>query len=186
MKPLHVIVLSILVGVGFFVTYALRGDVLPGIVGGILAAFASGWLAFRWLLADTRSRGLPLILETPQKLPEIDDGRIGLAGFSNGMWSAPMIAARHGAAFLSSVSPLRLAPAFAFAGRADELAMLKALLPRTAAEGRRAAPVAGEAGSGKGRLVRELAHEVASEGATVLYELTLDSGSRLACRRAPA
>jgi hypothetical protein len=38
MKPLHVIVLSILVGVGFFVTYALRGDVLPGIVGGILAA----------------------------------------------------------------------------------------------------------------------------------------------------
>jgi hypothetical protein len=38
MKPLYVIVLSILVGVGFFVTYALRGDVLPGIVGGILAA----------------------------------------------------------------------------------------------------------------------------------------------------
>ena len=38
MKPLHVIVISILVGVGFFVTYALRGDVLPGIVGGILAA----------------------------------------------------------------------------------------------------------------------------------------------------
>ena len=47
--------------------------------------------------------------------------------------------------------------------------MLKALLPRTAAEGRRAALVAGEAGSGKSRLVRELAHEAASEGATVLY-----------------
>lgn len=29
--------------------------------------------AFRWLLADHRSRGVPLILETPQKEPEIDD-----------------------------------------------------------------------------------------------------------------
>jgi DNA-binding CsgD family transcriptional regulator/tetratricopeptide (TPR) repeat protein len=47
--------------------------------------------------------------------------------------------------------------------------MLKALLPRTPAEGRRAALVAGEAGSGKSRLVRELAHEVAAEGVTVLY-----------------
>jgi deoxyribonuclease-4 len=29
--------------------------------------------AFGWLLADPRSRGVPLILETPQKRPEIDD-----------------------------------------------------------------------------------------------------------------
>lgn len=29
--------------------------------------------AFGWLLADPRSRGVPLILETPQQLPEIDD-----------------------------------------------------------------------------------------------------------------
>lgn len=65
--------------------------------------------------------------------------------------------------------PLRLAPAFAFAGRADELATLTALLPRTPAEGRRAALVAGEAGSGKSRLVRELAHAVQAEGVTVLY-----------------
>jgi DNA-binding CsgD family transcriptional regulator len=65
--------------------------------------------------------------------------------------------------------PLRLSPTFAFAGRARELAALRALLPRTAGEGRRAALVAGEAGSGKSRLVRELAHEVAAEGATVLY-----------------
>ncbi len=64
--------------------------------------------------------------------------------------------------------PLRLSPAYAFAGRARELAALRALLPRTAAEGRRAALVAGEAGSGKSRLVRELAHAVAAE-ATVLY-----------------
>jgi hypothetical protein len=38
MKPLHVIVLAVLIGAGFFATYAARGDVLPGIVGGILAA----------------------------------------------------------------------------------------------------------------------------------------------------
>jgi uncharacterized protein len=37
------------------------------------------------------------------ELPEIDAGRIGLAGFSNGMWSAPMVAARRGAAFLTGV-----------------------------------------------------------------------------------
>lgn len=36
-------------------------------------------------------------------VPEIDGGRIGLAGFSNGMWAAPMIAARHGAAFLTGI-----------------------------------------------------------------------------------
>jgi uncharacterized protein len=35
--------------------------------------------------------------------PAIDADRIGLAGFSNGMWAAPMIAARHGAAFLAGV-----------------------------------------------------------------------------------
>ena len=65
--------------------------------------------------------------------------------------------------------PLRLTPAFAFAGRARELATLRALLPRSAGEGRRAAFLAGEPGSGKSRLVRELAAEVAAEGATVLY-----------------
>jgi DNA-binding CsgD family transcriptional regulator len=65
--------------------------------------------------------------------------------------------------------PLTLSPSFAFAGRARELAALRALLPRTVGEGRRAALVAGEAGSGKSRLVRELAHELAHEGATVLY-----------------
>ena len=65
--------------------------------------------------------------------------------------------------------PLRLTPTFAFAGRARELATLRALLPRSAGEGRRAAFLAGEPGSGKSRLVRELAGEVAAEGATVLY-----------------
>jgi DNA-binding CsgD family transcriptional regulator len=65
--------------------------------------------------------------------------------------------------------PLRLSPAFAFAGRTHELAALRALLPRSAGEGRRAALVAGDPGSGKSRLVRELAREVSAEGATVLY-----------------
>src|SRR5262245_5552934 len=65
--------------------------------------------------------------------------------------------------------PLRLTPTFAFAGRAHELATLRALLPRTPGEGRRAALVAGEPGSGKSRLVRELARVLADEGATVLY-----------------
>ena len=65
--------------------------------------------------------------------------------------------------------PLRLSPAYAFAGRARELAQLRALLPRAVGEGRRAALVAGEPGSGKSRLVRELAAELANEGATVLY-----------------
>ncbi len=65
--------------------------------------------------------------------------------------------------------PLRLSPAFAFAGRTRELATLRALLPRSAGEGRRAALIAGDPGSGKSRLVRELAGEIAGEGAAVLY-----------------
>lgn len=64
---------------------------------------------------------------------------------------------------------LRFSPTFAFAGRARELATLRALLPRSAGEGRRAAFVAGEPGSGKSRLVRELARDVAEEGGIVLY-----------------
>jgi DNA-binding CsgD family transcriptional regulator len=65
--------------------------------------------------------------------------------------------------------PLRLSPTFAFAGRTHELATLRALLPRAAGEGRRAALVAGDPGSGKSRLVRELARDVHAEGACVLY-----------------
>lgn len=65
--------------------------------------------------------------------------------------------------------PLRLPPSFPFAGRSGELATLSALLPRAAAEGRRAALVSGEPGAGKSRLVRELATVLAQEGAFVLY-----------------
>src|SRR5262245_23331012 len=66
-------------------------------------------------------------------------------------------------------APLRLMPAFPFAGRERELAALRALLPRSLSEGRRAAVLAGEPGSGKSRLVRELAHDVARDDALVLY-----------------
>ena len=65
--------------------------------------------------------------------------------------------------------PLRLAPSFPFVGRPRELATLRSLMPWAASEGRRIALVAGEAGSGKSRLVREFAQEAAAAGALVLY-----------------
>jgi DNA-binding CsgD family transcriptional regulator len=65
--------------------------------------------------------------------------------------------------------PLRLPPPSPFVGRSAELAALRVLVPREAGERGRLALLGGEAGSGKSRLVRELAHEVASEGVLVLY-----------------
>jgi len=65
--------------------------------------------------------------------------------------------------------PLRLSPSSPFVGRSAELATLRALLPREAGERGRLALLGGEAGSGKSRLVRELAHEVSREGVLVLY-----------------
>ena len=65
--------------------------------------------------------------------------------------------------------PLRLAPSFPFVGRPRELATLRSLMPWAASEGRRIALVAGEAGSGKSRLVREFAQEAAAGGALVLF-----------------
>jgi DNA-binding CsgD family transcriptional regulator/tetratricopeptide (TPR) repeat protein len=63
----------------------------------------------------------------------------------------------------------RLVPSYPFAGRSRELGALRALLPRAEGEGRRAALVTGDAGSGKSRLVRELAHELAADDVLVLY-----------------
>ena len=65
--------------------------------------------------------------------------------------------------------PLSLPPTSPFVGRTAELAALRALVPREAGERGRLALVGGEAGSGKSRLVGELAHAVASEGVLVLY-----------------
>ncbi len=65
--------------------------------------------------------------------------------------------------------PLRLPPSYPFVGRSTELAALRALVPREAGERGRLALLGGEAGSGKSRLVRELAQEVAGEGVHVLY-----------------
>ena len=65
--------------------------------------------------------------------------------------------------------PLRLTPTWPFAGRSAELVTLRSLWAETAADGRRVALVAGEAGVGKTRLIREFAHEAAAAGAAVLY-----------------
>ena len=64
--------------------------------------------------------------------------------------------------------PLRLSSSSPFVGRSAELAALRALVPRETGERGRLVLVGGEAGSGKSRLVRELAQEVASEGVLVL------------------
>ena len=37
-RPAHALIVSVLVGQAFAVTYILRGHVLPGLVGGVLAA----------------------------------------------------------------------------------------------------------------------------------------------------
>ena len=65
--------------------------------------------------------------------------------------------------------PLRLVRSTPFVGRAPDLARLRALVPLATGENRRIALVGGEAGSGKSRLMRELAHEVAEDGVHVLY-----------------
>src|SRR5215207_9080988 len=65
--------------------------------------------------------------------------------------------------------PLRLTPSFPFVGRERELATLRTLLPDAEGDGARVALLAGEAGSGKSRLVRELAHAAAADGVLVLY-----------------
>ena len=66
--------------------------------------------------------------------------------------------------------PLRVAAPFPFVGRARELDALRSILqPVERGEGGRVVLIGGEAGSGKTRLVRELAHEAAESGALVLY-----------------
>jgi DNA-binding CsgD family transcriptional regulator len=65
--------------------------------------------------------------------------------------------------------PLRPVPPYPFVGRTDELATLSGLVPLAEGKGRRVALVSGEAGSGKSRLARELAHAAAAEGVLVLY-----------------
>lgn len=63
---------------------------------------------------------------------------------------------------------LRLPPVLPFVGRSAELATLHDLWSAIG-QGRRVVLVAGDAGAGKSRLVREFAHQVAAAGAVVLY-----------------
>src|SRR5215212_6415778 len=65
--------------------------------------------------------------------------------------------------------PLRLTPSFPFVGRARELLTLRSLLPDAASDDGRVALLAGEPGSGKSRLIRELAQDAAADGVLVLY-----------------
>jgi DNA-binding CsgD family transcriptional regulator/tetratricopeptide (TPR) repeat protein len=65
-----------------------------------------------------------------------------------------------------SLRPVSTSP---FVGRAAELEKLRSLVPEAAGEGRRVALLAGEPGTGKSRLVRELAGQAAIDGALVLY-----------------
>ena len=65
--------------------------------------------------------------------------------------------------------PLRLTPSFPFVGRSRDLSLLRALMTEATSEGGRVALLAGEPGSGKSRLVRELAQEAAAEGIVILY-----------------
>src|SRR5262245_24967649 len=64
--------------------------------------------------------------------------------------------------------PLRVSSAFPLVGRTAELERLRTLM-RPPAEIAAVALLAGEAGSGKSRLVRELALELAGDGAVILY-----------------
>ena len=58
---------------------------------------------------------------------------------------------------------------FPFVGRSAELDRLRTLLPRADGERSRVVVLGGEAGSGKSRLVRELAAGAAADGVRVLY-----------------
>ncbi|HEV7771686.1 MAG TPA: AAA family ATPase [Conexibacter sp.] len=64
---------------------------------------------------------------------------------------------------------LRPAAALPFVGRVVELDRLRSLMPSAAAPHRRVVLLAGEPGSGKSRLVRELARGLAEQGTLVLY-----------------
>jgi predicted ATPase/DNA-binding CsgD family transcriptional regulator len=65
--------------------------------------------------------------------------------------------------------PLRLTPSFPFVGRSREFATLQTLLQDARSDGGRVALLDGELGSGKSRLLRELAQEAAADGVLVLY-----------------
>ncbi len=65
--------------------------------------------------------------------------------------------------------PLRLTPSFPFVGRSRDLGLLRTLMTEATSEGGRVVLLAGEPGSGKSRLLREVAHEATADGVVVLY-----------------
>ena len=65
--------------------------------------------------------------------------------------------------------PLRVSSSFDFVGRSHELGILRDLLATADGDGGRVAVLSGQSGSGKSRLLRELAQEAAADGFLVLY-----------------
>ncbi len=72
-------------------------------------------------------------MRTLAVLPEVDAGRIGLAGFSNGMWAGPIVAARHGAAFLAGVGSSGVSMAEAEVHRRTQVLRAAGVGPATVA-----------------------------------------------------
>jgi DNA-binding SARP family transcriptional activator/tetratricopeptide (TPR) repeat protein len=87
----------------------------------------------------------------------------------DGELDAPHVRPLTTAARVPLPGPLLPDSPFPFVGRTDELARLGSLLDQAEAGKGGLVLLAGEAGSGKTRLVRELAVEAASRGALVLY-----------------
>ncbi|MEM9132426.1 MAG: AAA family ATPase [Actinomycetota bacterium] len=95
-------------------------------------------------------------------------GPLALKGFEEATTVHRLPAA--GAPALVGLSPVLARPTrFAFAGRGDDLAALRASWATVAEGGIAGVLVSGEEGSGKTRLTRELAHEVAAGGGIVLF-----------------
>lgn len=95
--------------------------------------------------ADAASAGMDLLAS----LPQIDPHRIGLAGFSNGMWAVPMVAARRPVAFIVGVGSPGVSMAESEVHRRTKVLLDAGVGPDTAAAAGEAwACVFGVVGSG--------------------------------------
>ena len=166
-------------------TYKL--SLLPsGIVRGTLSVIGNGVVLDPWALkseveklteqgVSVTPENLQIAETCPSSSPSTASRPALREDASGGARSAPpgAASARPMSTDVSAHSalpgPLRLQPSFPFVDRPREMATLRSLLPRAKSEGRRIALVGGEPGSGKSRLVREIAHQAAKDGALVLY-----------------
>jgi DNA-binding SARP family transcriptional activator/class 3 adenylate cyclase len=135
----------------------LRGQLMRALYGsGRQAEALAAYRAARAVLDE-------LGIEPSEELRELE--RAILTQDPSLALPAPLIA---GAVELPG--PLRAISPFPFVGRAKELETLRSALSRAeGGEGGQVALIGAEAGSGKTRLARELAHEAATRGTLVLY-----------------